>query len=295
MMMSSISIPTANLERSRKSRKSASAPWRLPTSARARPRLSTLPQRSTPLVISTARSQVESQCSFEIAFQRLSFAFTKKMPGTGFARHRFSVEFPPWIERDRFAEQGEIDCEASGCSYACWGLGGMPGKVFVNYRRDDAAGDARGVRDGLAVKFGKSNIFMDVDNLLAGQRFAAELAKALEACDVLIAIIGPRWMELLKAKATSGERDYVREEIAAALMRNIMVIPVRVGREGNMPALPRADDLPEDIRDLVDFQKHDVAHERFGRDMADLTQAITAVRKSMQPRRVAVVPPPPWV
>ena len=41
---------------------------------------------------------------------------------------------------------------------------------------------------------------MDVDNLLAGQRFDIELAKALDACDVLIAIIGPRWMEQLKRR-----------------------------------------------------------------------------------------------
>jgi hypothetical protein len=45
----------------------------------------------------------------------------------------------------------------------------MPGKIFVNYRRDDAAGDARGVRDGLAAKFGETNVFMDVDDLRAGQ------------------------------------------------------------------------------------------------------------------------------
>ena len=60
----------------------------------------------------------------------------------------------------------------------------MPGKIFVNYRRDDVPGDARGVRDGMAAKFGKANVFMDVDNLLVGQRFDVELAKALDACDI---------------------------------------------------------------------------------------------------------------
>jgi hypothetical protein len=91
----------------------------------------------------------------------------------------------------------------------------MPGKIFVSYRRDDVPGDARGVRDALAAKFGKSSMFMDVDNLFAGQRFDEQLAKALTACDVLLAIIGPRWMELLKAKSANGERDYVHEEICA--------------------------------------------------------------------------------
>jgi hypothetical protein len=65
---------------------------------------------------------------------------------------------------------------------------------------------------------------MDVDNLLAGQRFDEELAKALAICDVFLAIIGPRWMALLATKTASGERDYVREEISAALARKILVL-----------------------------------------------------------------------
>lgn len=170
----------------------------------------------------------------------------------------------------------------------------MPGKIFVNYRRDDVPGDARGVRDGLAAKFGKANVFMDVDNLLVGQRFDVELAKALDACDILIAVIGPRWMDLLKERTATAERDYVREEIAAALARKITVIPVRVGREGSMPALPRASDLTEDIRDLVLHQKLDVAHERFGRDITELVEGIVAVRKALvageRPGRPTAVP-----
>ncbi len=154
----------------------------------------------------------------------------------------------------------------------------MPGKIFVNYRRDDVPDGAARLRDGLAAKFGRTSIFMDVDNLLAGQRFDQELAKALDACDVLIAVIGARWMEQLAGRVDTGERDYVREEIGAALKRGIVVIPVRVGRDGQMPPLPRPDELPDDIRDLVHYQKHDVAHERFARDVDDLAAAIRTVR-----------------
>ncbi len=174
------------------------------------------------------------------------------------------------------------------------GVGTVPGKIFVNYRRDDDASAAARVRDALAARFGKSNVFMDVDNLLAGQRFDEELAKALGVCDVLIAVIGPRWMDLLRARAASRERDYVREEIAAALERRIVVIPVRVGRDGQMPPLPRAEELPADIHELVLYQKHDVAHERFGRDMADLNEAIVSVRKSIGGERPSPIRAAPW-
>jgi hypothetical protein len=153
----------------------------------------------------------------------------------------------------------------------------MAGKIFVSYRREDAAADARGIRDALADRFGPANVFMDVDNLLAGQRFDKKLSEALDSCDVLIAVMGRRWMDLLKARTTqSGEIDYVREEIAAALRRGIVVIPVRVGLEGRLPALPSRDDLPENLRDLILHQKQDVVHERFGRDMNDLVVAIDA-------------------
>jgi sn-glycerol 3-phosphate transport system substrate-binding protein len=153
----------------------------------------------------------------------------------------------------------------------------MAGKIFISYRRDDAPGDARGIHESLSRVFGKSNVFMDIDNLLAGQRFDKELEKALEQCDVLIAVVGPHWIELLSSRAQSGERDYVREEIAAALKCGIVVVPVLAGRQGRMPVLPRRDELPEDIRDLVQHQKLDVTHERFRRDAAELVAAIKIV------------------
>jgi formylglycine-generating enzyme required for sulfatase activity len=155
----------------------------------------------------------------------------------------------------------------------------VQGKIFISYRRDDAPADARGIHDALARAFGKSNVFMDVDNLLAGQRFDKELEKALSQCDVLIAIIGLHWMQLLSARAQGTDGDYVLDEIAAALKRGIVVIPVRVGQEGKLPPLPRREELPEGIRDLLLHQKHDVTHERFHRDVADLAKAISIVRK----------------
>src|SRR5215470_6069246 len=161
------------------------------------------------------------------------------------------------------------------------------GKIFVSYRREDAPGDARSIYERLGRSFGEGKVFMDVDQLLAGQRFDRELDKALAECDVLIAVIGSRWMELLSECTQHGKRDYVRDEIAAALLRNIIVIPVMMGREANMPPLPLAQDLPENIRDLVLYQKHNIAHESFGRDAAHLI----AVLKSLLRERRG---PRPW-
>jgi formylglycine-generating enzyme required for sulfatase activity len=163
----------------------------------------------------------------------------------------------------------------------------MPDKIFVSYRRDDDPNGAARIRDALTAKFGRSSVFMDVDDLLAGLRFDEELSKALAACDVFLAVIGPRWMDLLRTKVSSGDRDYVREEIAEAVRRKIVVIPVRVGREGQFPPLPRSDELPHEIRDLVHYQKHDITYEQFRRDAGALIDAITAVRRHVRHGPVA--------
>jgi hypothetical protein len=161
----------------------------------------------------------------------------------------------------------------------------MPGKIFVSYRRDDAGAEARSIYERLGRTLAEENIFMDVDRLRAGQRFDRELDKALAECDALIAVIGSRWMDLLSECAQRGERDYVREEIAAALRRDIIVIPVTVGREENVPPLPRAEDLPENIRKLVLYHGHNVALESFGRDADCLIATLQSSLRERHPRR----------
>ncbi len=169
------------------------------------------------------------------------------------------------------------------------------GKIFISYRRADDPAAAWRVRDRLATDFDDANIFFDVNNLRPGQLFDEILAKALAECDVLVAILGPRWIELLNARtissptnashvfsksfwrrppAMTSERDYVREEIAQALKRKIVIIPVRVGCDGQLQQLPRSDALPEDIRGFVSYQSHNVAHERFKSGMEVLAKSI---------------------
>jgi len=130
------------------------------------------------------------------------------------------------------------------------------------------------IRDRLAATLGDANVFMDVDNLRPGQRFDKELEKALAETDVFLAVVGTRWQELLAKRQASGERDYVREEIAGALRRGILVIPLLIERA----PLPRHDTLPGDMRDLVLHQKHVISHERFGRDVAELVEVIQSAR-----------------
>jgi hypothetical protein len=151
-------------------------------------------------------------------------------------------------------------------------------RIFISYRREDASAQAARLRDRLASAdaFGETNVFMDVDRLRAGQDFEAELNHALGKTDIFLAVIGPRWVATLAAKGAKGERDYVVEEIATALVRGIPVIPVLVDRA----PLPSSAELPKSLRNLLRFQKLDLVHESFGRDVAALVQDMKALWKA---------------
>lgn len=146
----------------------------------------------------------------------------------------------------------------------------MPNRVFISYRREDGAASARSICDRLGQVFGSNNIFMDVDSLVPGQRFDIELNRALSQCKVFLAVIGPRWMDLLKKREQDGEHDYVRHELASALARGMVVIPVLT--EG--ARLPHNTQLPQDIAAVVMHQKQEITHERFAHDIAALTRAV---------------------
>jgi hypothetical protein len=46
----------------------------------------------------------------------------------------------------------------------------MAAKIFINYRREDAPANAAHLHDRLVAAFGKSRVFMDVDDRRAALR-----------------------------------------------------------------------------------------------------------------------------
>src|SRR5262249_51737985 len=65
--------------------------------------------------------------------------------------------------------------------------------------------------------------------------------------------------------------DFVAIEIAAALTRNIRVIPVLV----DGARMPKVNELPESLKPLVRRQAIDLRHAHFGRDAEALTEKIS--------------------
>ncbi len=141
----------------------------------------------------------------------------------------------------------------------------MP-RVFISYRRDDSPGHAGRLYDRLIDHFGQGQIFMDVDTIKPGVNFVEVVEQAVGICDGLVAVT-----------ATGGRRledpaDLVKLEIATALKRGISVIPVLV--QGAQ--MPRAVDLPEDLKELAHRNALEVSAARFRSDVQRLTEVLEA-------------------
>lgn len=147
------------------------------------------------------------------------------------------------------------------------------GAIFISYRRSDAAGEAGRLSDDLSTRFGSHAVFMDVDAIQPGIDFRKAIRENVGGCSVLLAVMGAEWLETKSNDGTrrlDSENDYVRLEIATALKREIPVVPVLV-RGAHMP---KAEDLPEDIRELAYRNSVELTHARWKSDVQVLGHAL---------------------
>jgi hypothetical protein len=153
-------------------------------------------------------------------------------------------------------------------------------KVFLCYRRDDSAGYAGRVQDRLEREFGRDLLFMDVDAIPLGVNFSKVLREEVAKCGVLLAVIGPNWLD---ARGEEGTRrlddpnDFVRIEIAAALQRDIPVIPILL----DGARVPKADQLPKDLEELALRNALNVRHDSFHSDMDKLIRGLKGNQRSL--------------
>lgn len=145
--------------------------------------------------------------------------------------------------------------------------------IFISYRREDTAYPAGWLSDRLKERYGKDQVFKDVDSIELGDDFVEAINNAVGSCAVLLALIGKRWPSITDKngqRRLENPHDYVRLEIEAALERNTLVIPILV--EGAQ--MPAADDLPESLASLVRRNALDLSPARFDSDTARLLKVL---------------------
>jgi hypothetical protein len=145
--------------------------------------------------------------------------------------------------------------------------------IFISYRREDSEGEAGRLADDLAENFSQGSVFMDVDAIQPGRDFRKAIAENIHKCSVLLAVVGPGWLEskdALGQKRLEDSNDFVRLEISSALQREIPVVPVLV----RAAKMPRAEQLVPDLRELAYRNAVELTHARWKSDLQILIRAL---------------------
>ena len=141
--------------------------------------------------------------------------------------------------------------------------------IFISYRREDAAGYAGRLCDLLGRQLTSGQVFLDEEDIVPGQDFVRAIDTRISGAGVVIAVIGPHWLEILRARG-EGAEDFVRHEIEAALKAGRSLIPVLVGGA----AMPQSHDLPESMSALARIEALQLHDDRFEEDVTALVRAL---------------------
>ncbi len=137
--------------------------------------------------------------------------------------------------------------------------------AFICYRREDSQPSADAPYDRLCVSAKGVKAFRDTDTLKGGMVFPDEIARAVAGCDVLIPVIGKKWLDVRDNRGNrrlDNEQDWIRVELGTALRQKKLIIPCLVGGA----KMPTAENLPADLAELPDRHAVKVSHPRFRHD-----------------------------
>lgn len=149
-------------------------------------------------------------------------------------------------------------------------------RIFMSYRREDTAYPAAWLFDRLASHLDVSRVFKDIDSIEVGDDYIDVIAAAVASCDVLLALIGDRW---LTVTGSDGRRrlddpaDVVRLEIETALARGIRVIPVLTYQT----RMPRAEEMPPSLAPLARRHVLELNPARFDADARRLLRTLEVI------------------
>jgi len=151
--------------------------------------------------------------------------------------------------------------------------------IFISYRRDDSPGFAGRLAEDLDAAFGADQVFRDIDDIRPGEDFVKAITTHLQSVDVLLAVIGPDWLNASKdgRRRLDDPADFVHLEIRLALAAGKPVWPVLIGGA----VIPRENELPDALRSLARHQAIVLADASWRDDVARL---VAALRPSVSAR-----------
>ncbi|MEM6411522.1 MAG: toll/interleukin-1 receptor domain-containing protein [Pseudomonadota bacterium] len=158
-------------------------------------------------------------------------------------------------------------------------------KIFISYRREDSQWQTKAIYEALSgyVADPKTDIFYDLDSMTIGQNFRHQIEESVAKCDVMLVVIGQRWLKAKNAETGARRlddpRDFVRAEVLAALDRGIPVVPVLL----DGVQVPEAHELPNEINELSERQGVKIRAESFENDLGIMIKGLQLRRYINEP------------
>ncbi|MBL8419422.1 MAG: TIR domain-containing protein [Dechloromonas sp.] len=146
--------------------------------------------------------------------------------------------------------------------------------IFISYRRDDARGASGRLYDWLRIAFGRDKVFRDVASIGPG-KWRQRIDQALAASAVCLPVIGKRWCDDDNGPRLWQDGDLVRHELLTALAlsaKGLTLIPTLVEGAG----VPPRDRLPEELRELLEWNAYPLSEEGWEDDVRRLLAAVSA-------------------
>ncbi|RPH79311.1 MAG: toll/interleukin-1 receptor domain-containing protein [Nitrospiraceae bacterium] len=148
--------------------------------------------------------------------------------------------------------------------------------IFISYRRDDAADEAKQLEEQLEKLQG--HVFRDISAIEIAEKFPKRIEAALNEAGFVIVVIGKKWLSISDQKGRrrlEDPNDFVRREIKYSLRcaesdKFLDIIPVLV--QG--ARMPKAEELPGDLRALAEINAHRIGSETFTDDVEELSKRI---------------------
>src|SRR5262249_51832577 len=101
--------------------------------------------------------------------------------------------------------------------------------VFINYRGEDSHSYGVLLYRELIGHFGEDVVFLDAESIPSGVDFAEEVLGGVGSAQVLLLVIGPRWLaatDPMGRRRIDDPADWIRRELAEAFAAGVRVIPV---------------------------------------------------------------------
>jgi hypothetical protein len=123
----------------------------------------------------------------------------------------------------------------------------MP-KIAISYRRADTQQIVGRIRDRLDSRYGRDQVYIDIDNIPVGMDFRSDIDRALHQVDVLLVVVGSQWRGPSNQNPPRifADDDPVRKEVETALANKIRIVPILIDNA----IMPAAEMLPATLQEF---------------------------------------------